>query len=69
MKERYQKVLSWKLEEYLHSDVAIPKQKADLEGKPPPFFELFVWGVKNVKIMVPSLNPCPLVKMSTKFPL
>jgi hypothetical protein len=36
MKGRYRKVLSWKLEEYLPSDVSIPKQKADLEGKPPP---------------------------------
>ena len=32
MKERYRKVLSRKLEEYLPSDVAIPMQEADLEG-------------------------------------
>jgi len=31
MKERYQKVLSWKLEEYLPSDVVILMQEADLE--------------------------------------
>ena len=38
MKERYRKVPSWKLEEYLPSDVVIPMQEADLEGKPPPPF-------------------------------
>jgi hypothetical protein len=38
MKERYQKVLIWKLEEYLSGDVATQMLEADLGGKPSPFF-------------------------------
>jgi hypothetical protein len=39
MKERYRKVLSHKLKEYLPIDDAIPMQEADLEGKCAPFSE------------------------------
>jgi hypothetical protein len=38
MKERYHKVLSQKLEEHVPTDISFPKKKADLEGKPLPFF-------------------------------
>jgi hypothetical protein len=76
MSERYRKVLIHKLEEYLPSDVATQMLEADLGGKPPPPFLVCVCvgggrgGSKfDVKIIVPNLNPCPLVKMSTKLPL
>jgi hypothetical protein len=71
MKERYRKVLIWKLDEYLPSDVASKMLEADLGGKPPIFFEcVVVGGLKfDMKIMVPSLNPCQFVKRSTKLPL
>jgi hypothetical protein len=77
MKERYQKVLIHRLEEYLPSDVVTQMLEADVGGKPPHFFLNMCGcgcggggGVKSdVKIVVPSLNPCPIVKMSTKLPL
>ena len=74
MRERYRKVLIQKLEEYLPSDVATQMLEADLEGKHTPLFlSECVWGGGGstffMKIMVPRLNPCPLVKMSTKLPL
>ena len=49
MRERYNKVLIKKLEEYLPSDVATKILEADLGGKPPPLFLsvcvcVCVWG-------------------------
>ena len=62
MRERYNKVLIKKLEEYLPSDVATKILEADLGGKPPPpFFWVCVCvcvggGSKFVvKVMVPSV--------------
>jgi len=59
MRERYNKVLTKKLEEYLPSDVATKILEAYLGGKPPPlFFEcVCVWGGSKfvVKVMVPSV--------------
>ena len=77
MKERYRRVLIHQLDEYLPSDVVTKMLEADLGGKPPhPLFYVCVCvcvrggGLKFVvKIVVPSLNPCPLVIMSTKLPL
>jgi len=50
MKERYRKVLSQKLKEHLPTDVSIPKKKADLEGKPLPFFVGVGWRGRGVNI-------------------
>jgi len=58
MRERYQKVLIHKLEEYVPSDVATQMLEADLGGKPPPLFLSVCVGGSNfvVKIMVPSVT-------------
>jgi hypothetical protein len=52
MRERYLKVLTRKLDEYLPTDIASQMLEDDLGGKPPVFFECVCvcvcvgWGIK-----------------------